>query len=169
MKKIIIILIALVVVGIIYLSIAGRNIQEVKTEIDISAPPAKVWNIIIDINSWQEWSPIINASQGVATVGSKLNITMMSEEVGKDGPNYSPVITELTEPNYFHWRAHMLAEFVFTNEKIFKLEETSSGTRLTHTETFTGLLAPLFRGQMEKGVAPMLNAMNKALKDLAEK
>jgi len=142
---------------------------EIKTEIDISASPEKVWNIITDINSWQKWSPIINASQGEAAVGSKLNITMMSKEEGKDGPNYSPVITALTEPNYFHWRAHMLAEFLFTNEKIFKLEETSSGIRLTHTETFTGLLTPLFRGQMEKGVPPMLNMMNKALKDLAEK
>ncbi len=70
--------------------------QEIKTEVDISAPPSKVWGIITDINSWQEWSPIINASQGMASVGSKLNITMMSKEEGKDGPNYSPVITGLS-------------------------------------------------------------------------
>ncbi len=169
MKKIIIVLIALVFIGIVYLQIEGTKMQEIQTEIEISAPPSKVWKIITDINNWQEWSPTINASHGVASVGSELNITMMSKEEGKDGPNYSPTIIKLTEPDYFHWRAHMLAGFLFTNDKIFKLEETSSGTRLTHTETFKGLLTPLFRGQMEKGVSPMLNAMNKALKDLAEK
>jgi len=169
MKKIILILIALVGAGIIYLAIAGSKLQEVKTEIEISAPPSKVWSIISDINNWQEWSPIIKESHGNASVGSELTITMIGKEKGKDGPKYNPIITELEEPNYFRWRAHMLTGFIFTNYKIFELEETSSGTRLTHTESFKGLLAPIFCGQMEKGVPPMLNSMNKALKDLAEK
>ncbi len=169
MKKAIKILIVLLLVGIAYLAIQGRNMQEIKTQIEISAPPSKVWNIITDIDKWQEWSPIINASSGTASVGSKLSITMMSKEEGKDGPQYNPVITKLDEAKYFHWRAHMLAGFIFTNDKIFELEETSSGTRLTHTETFKGLLKPLFKAQMEKGVPPMLNAMNEALKNLAEK
>jgi len=143
--------------------------QEIKTEIEISAPPSKVWSIITGINNWQKWSPIINASHGEASVGSKLNITMVGKEEGKDGPKYSPIIMELDESNYFRWRAHMLAGFIFTNDKIFELEETDTGTRLTHKETFSGLLAPIFCGQMEKGVPPLLNSMNKALKDLAEK
>ena len=169
MKKIIIILMGLVFVGIIYLAVMGSEMPEIKTEIEISAPPSKVWSIIIDINNWQKWSPIINDSNGTASVGSKLSITMMGKESGKDGPKYNPVITDLDEPNYFRWRAHMLAGFIFTNEKIFELEETNSGTRLIHKETFSGLLAPIICGQMEKGVPPMLNSMNKALKDLAEK
>ena len=169
MKKIFFIVTALVVIGITYLAIAGGKMQEIKTEIEISAPPSKVWSIIADINNWQEWSPIINASHGVASVGSELSITMMGKEKGKDGPKYNPIITKFDEPNYFRWRAHMLAGFIFTNYKIIELEETSSGTRLTHTESFEGLLAPIFCGQMEKGVPPMLNSMSKALKDLAEK
>ena len=169
MKKIIIIFIGLAIAGIIYLSVEGSKMQEIKTEIEISAPPPKVWSIITNINNWKEWSPIINDSQGTVSVGSKLSITMMGKEKGKDGPKYNPTITELEEPNYFRWRAHMLAGFIFTNDKIFELEETNSGTRLTHKEMFSGLLAPIFCGQMEKGVPPMLNSMNKALKELAEK
>ena len=169
MKKTILIIFALMLIGIIYLQIKGSEMQEIKTEIEISAPPSKVWEIITNINDWQEWSPTINASKGEASVGSKLSITMMSKEIGKNGPKYNPVITALKEPNYFHWRAHMLAGFIFTNDKIFELEETPSGTKLTHTETFKGLVTPMFKGRMEKGVPPMLNAMNKALKELAEK
>ena len=169
MKKALVVFMALTFIGITYLAIEGTNMQEIKTEIEISAPPSKVWAIITDINNWQEWSPIINASNGEASVGSKLSITMMGKEEGKDGPKYNPIIMELNEPGYFRWRAHMLAGFIFTNDKTFELKEIESGTHLTHTESFKGLLAPVFCGQMEKGVPPMLNSMNKALKELAEK
>lgn len=169
MKTIFLFVLVLVAVGVTYLAVEGGKLQEVKTEIDISVPPSKIWPIIIDINSWEEWSPVINASSGTASVGSELTITMIGKEEGKDGPTYSPVITKLEEPNYLSWRAHMLAGFIFTNYKILELEETDSGTRLTHKEQFKGLLTPIMRGHMKEGVPPILNAMNKALKDLAEK
>ena len=169
MKKIILVIITLVAAGIIYLAVAGSQLQEIKTEIEISAPPSKVWSIITDINDWKEWSPIIKDSNGTASIGSELTITMVAKDEGKEGPIYHPIITDLVQPNYLRWRAHMLAGFIFTNYKIFKLEETASGTRLIHTESFKGLLAPIFCGQMEEGVPPMLNSMNKALKNLAEK
>jgi len=169
MKKILLISIALVGAGVIYLAIAGNKLQEITTEIEISAPPSKVWSILTDINSWQEWSPIIKESHGTASVGSELTITMMGKEQGKDGPKYNPIITELEEPNYLRWRAHMLTGIIFTNYKVLELEESNSGTRLIHKEMFKGLLAPILCGQMEKGVPPMLNSMNQALKVLAEK
>ena len=169
MKKIIKILSALILLGIVYLAIEGKNMQVIKTEIEISASPSKVWGIITDINKWQEWSPIINASVGDASVGTTLSITMMSKEEGKDGPKYSPKIIKIDEPNYFHWRAHMMAGFIFTNDKIIELKETSSGTKVIHTETFKGMLAPVLGGMMKKGVPSMLNSMNEALKKVAEK
>ena len=169
MKKIVLIIVALMGAGIIYLTVAGSELQEIKTEIEISAPPSKVWTILTDINHWQEWSPIIKESQGTASVGSELTIAMVGKEKGEDGPVYNPTIMELDEAKHLRWRAHMLAGFIFTNYKVLELEETDSGTRLIHKEMFKGLLAPIFCGQMEKGVPPMLNSMNKALKELAEK
>ena len=168
-KKILLILVVLAGTGFIYLAVAGSELQEIKTDIDISAPPSKVWSILSDINSWQEWSPIIKESHGTASVGSKLTIAMIGKTEGEEGPIYNPVITELVEPNHLRWRAHMLSGFIFTNYKVLELEETSSGTRLIHKEMFKGLLAPIFCGQMEKGVPPMLNSMNQALKAVAEK
>jgi len=168
MKKILLIVLALVGAGIIYLAVAGNKLQVITTEIEISAPPSKVWSILTDINNWQEWSPIIKGSHGTASVGSELTITMIGKEQGKDGPKYNPIITEIDEPNYLRWRAHMLTGLIFTNYKVLELEESNSGTRLTHKEMFKGLLAPIVCGQMEKGVPPMLNSMNQALKDLAE-
>jgi len=169
MKKFSLVVLGLIFAGIIFLAIKGNSVQEIKTEIDIAAPPSKVWSIIMDIDAWHEWSPIINASEGKPSIGSNLNITMMSDKKGEDGPNYSPVIIELKEQESFHWRAHMMAGFIFTNDKIFKLEKTETGTHLTHIETFKGLMAPLMSGSVKKNVPSMLDSMNKALKNLAEK
>jgi len=169
MKKTVLIIIGLISASIVYTAIEGRNMQEIRTEIEIAAPPAKVWSILTDISKWQDWNPVINKSSGTAAIGSELNITMCGKEDGKDGPNYSPTVTKLEEAKKFSWRATMMAGFIFTNGKIIELEETSSGTRLVHKETFSGMMAAMMRGQMEKGVPPMLNKFNNALKELAEK
>ena len=141
--------------------------REIRTEIHIAASPATVWSIITAFDRWAEWSPIINQASGTASMGSQLSITMCDED-GQDGPKYEPVITVFDEPRNFHWRATMVTGFVFTNGKIFELEETSSGTRLVHKETFSGMMMPLMWGKMESGVPPMLNSMNEALKKMAE-
>ena len=41
MKKLIIIFIVLMLIGISYLAFEGRKMQVIKTEIEISAPPSK--------------------------------------------------------------------------------------------------------------------------------
>jgi hypothetical protein len=78
------------------------------------------------------------------------------------------MIISIREDQSLHWRAHMLAGFIFTNEKILKLEETESGTRLIHIETFKGLMVPLMSSSLEKNLPPMLDSMNNALKELLE-
>jgi len=143
--------------------------REIRTEIDISAPITEVWGILTKIDDWAQWSPIINQASGDASLGSTLSITMMGKEEGKDGPKYSPVITILDEPKSFRWRAKMMAGFIMTNDKVFELEETSSGTRLIHKELFSGMFVPLFWSSVEKNVPAMLNSMNEALKTKAEK
>ncbi len=168
MKKILLVIGLVLLLAIVYLSFSGRKKQTIKTEIEIQAPPEKVWDIITDIDKWHEWSPTINASKGKAAVGATVSITMMSKEAGKDGPKYNPEIIRLDMPTIFHWRAHMMAGFIFTNEKIIELEKTELGTKVTHKETFKGLMATLMKGQMDKGVPPMLTMMNDALKKLAE-
>ena len=160
---------ALISAGLVYLAIKGEKMHEISTQIDIEAPPSLVWTYLKDINKWHEWSPVINKSSGELSLGSTLDITMIGKEEGKDGPQYNPKIIEIEENKFFRWRAHMLASFIFTNDKIIELKETSSGTTVFHKELFKGMLAPLCTTPMEKGVPPILNKMNQALKELVEK
>ena len=169
MKKLFLSLLIIVLITCLILWAQGKDMREIRTEIEIVAPPAKVWSLLTDLESWHKWSPIINKSSGDAAMGSTLDITMVGEEQGKDGPQYNPKITIFDAPKHFRWRAQMMAGFIMTNDKVFELEETSTGTRLVHVEAFSGMMVPLFWGKVKENVPDMLNDMNNALKKLAEK
>ena len=142
--------------------------REIRTEIEIDAPLAKVQSILTDFENWKEWNPIVSQASGVASLGSKLSVAMRCDD-GKDGMKFMPIVTNVEEPKYFRWRGKMMAGFLFTNDKVFELEEIGSGTRLIHREQFSGILVPMFWSKLKKGVPPMLKSMNDALKILAEK
>ena len=152
----------------VYIFKLGMVVKEVKTEIEISASPAKVWEILTDFEKWNAWNPIVESVSGNAALGNKLDVAMKGPE-GKSGPRYSPVITTFEEGKAFRWRGKMMAGFLMTNDKEIILEGAGEKTQLIHKELFNGLLVPLFWGKMEQGVPGMLNAMNQSLKAFAEK
>ena len=143
--------------------------KEIYSEIEIAAPPAVVWQVVVDIGEWQKWCPVINRSEGNPSVGGSVDITMCSKTPGVDGPKYSPTILKLKKERYFEWNAKMFASFLFSNGKIFELHPTATGTRLIHKETFNGLMVAMMERHLEQGVPTILKAMNQALREQAEK
>jgi hypothetical protein len=168
MKKLILVFLVLVFTTCLILWTKGNAMREIRTEVEIAASPEKVWSILTDFNHWKEWNPIVNQVSGLASLGSKLTVTMRGEN-GKDGPKYMPTVTVFEEPKSFRWRGKMMAGFLFTNDKVFELEKTGFGTRLIHKELFSGMLVPLFWSKFNEHVPLMLNSMNDALKRTAEK
>ena len=84
--------------------------REARTEIEIAAPPEAVWNCLMDIDSWGDWSPIINRALGAPALGAVMDITMTGKagKSGKDGPNYKPVVVDFEAPKMFRWRTKMM-------------------------------------------------------------
>ncbi len=141
--------------------------REIQSEIDIAASPAQVWKILTEFEKWQEWNPLVKEVHGVATGGSEISVQMRDQN-GKQGQHYTAVITTFEEPRFFRWRAKMMAAFLFTNDKVFELKETPTGTTLHHTEAFSGLMVSLFWGKLDQYVPDMLKSMNEALKKRVE-
>ena len=81
---------------------------------------------------------------------------------------YAPVVTTMEAPHQFRWRASMMSGLLFRNDKILELQPSATGTRLVHTETFGGLIVPMFGARLKTGVPPILNAFNAAVKQRAE-
>ena len=62
----------------------------------------------------------------------------------------------------------MMSGVIFTNDRVFELKEQNGGTVFINKEEFSGLMVPLFWNKMNQFVVPMLEKMNKALKDKME-
>ncbi len=107
--------------------------RELRTEIQISAPIDKVWQVITDFDDWKDWNPTVNRASGNASVGSKLSITICGEDC-QDAGSFQPLVPEANPLKYFRWRATMMAGFLFKNDRVFELNEKNGGTELIHRE-----------------------------------
>ena len=141
--------------------------RELRTVIQISAPIDRVWQVLTDFNKWQDWNPMVNHASGSATVYARLKITMRGPD-GNDAMKYQATVLEANPPKSFRWRATMMGGLMFTNDRVFALKEINGGTELVNAELFSGVLLPLFWGKMSLFVIPMLEKMNKALKEKLE-
>ena len=141
--------------------------RELRAEIQISAPIDRVWKVLTDFDHWKDWNPMVNQASGGASVGSKLSITMRGPD-SKDAMKYQPIVLEVNPPNRFRWRATMMSGVMFTNDRVFELKEQNGETVFINKEEFSGLMVPLFWSKMNEFVVPILEKMNKALKDKVE-
>jgi len=141
--------------------------RELRAEIHISAPIEQVWRVLTDFDHWKDWNPMVNQASGTASVPSKLKLTMRGLD-SKDAMKYEPIVLEVEPPKYLRWRATMMSGFMFTNDRVFELQEENGGTEVINREEFSGLMVPLFWNKMNQFVVPMLEKMNNALKDKME-
>ncbi len=44
--------------------------RELRTEIQISAPIDRVWQVLTDFDHWKDWNPMVNLVGGSASVAS---------------------------------------------------------------------------------------------------
>ncbi len=142
--------------------------RALKTEVEIAAPIDQVWNALVDFENWKSWNLTVDEVLGDFKLNSKIMVTMRAAK-GKKPMSYAAEIVEVDENKSYRWRATMMAGFLFTNYKVFTLEATETGTKLTHNEEFTGLLVPLFWKKMETGAVPLLKLLNRGLKKSLEK
>jgi hypothetical protein len=81
----------------------------------------------------------------------------------------SGLVCTLLPQREFRWSGTLLFARLFQGEHFFLLEPVSpQSTRLVHGESYTGLLVPLLRRQLERPTLQGFHAMNEALKIEAE-
>ncbi|GAB1858733.1 hypothetical protein MHTCC0001_35730 [Flavobacteriaceae bacterium MHTCC 0001] len=142
--------------------------KEINTEIRISATPGKIWEILMDLENWHKWNPIINNIKGKLNIGNELAITM-SDSKGNKAKKYNATITELNKNKRFSFIAKMMAEFIFSAERIIELKTIEKETKFIQREIYTGIMVSLFWKKLSTDALDMLNSMNQALKKEVEK
>ncbi|HYV52857.1 MAG TPA: SRPBCC domain-containing protein [Candidatus Eisenbacteria bacterium] len=141
--------------------------KEINTEIEINAPPEKVWRVITDFTHFPDWNPFIREIVGTLIVGSKLEIHI-STTSGKNR-TYRTTLTKV-EPNHeLRWYGKGLLPGLLNGEHIIKIEQLSENhVRMIHQEIFTGIGTFLAGNRMEKDVRHSFEEMNSALKKKIE-
>lgn len=140
--------------------------KEIRTEIDINASPARVWQILTDFASYPQWNPFIRRIEGEPAEGAKLRIYITTPAgVNRE---YSPKVTRLAAEQELRWLGKMPG--LLSGEHIFAMEPVGEkSVHLVHREVFGGLLASFFGSSLDNDVKKGFEEMNSALKQRAER
>ncbi len=119
--------------------------KRLESVIDIQASRERVWEILVDVERWPEWTPTVLSVQredsGTLSVGSRAYIRQ---------PKIRPAwweVTELEAPRSFTWISRSPGVRVIGGHVI---EAVNGGSRLKLSLEFSGFLTflifPLMRG-----------------------
>ena len=141
--------------------------NELQTEVAIDAPAEVVWEVLVDLEAYNEWNSFIVQSAGRAEIGERL-VNRMQPPGGR-AMTFKPTVTEVEAGRTFEWLGRLGLPRLFDGRHRFELESTpSGGTTLIHSEYFDGLLVRFLRSSLDTSTKAGFEAMNAALKTRAE-
>ncbi|VVB92499.1 Polyketide cyclase / dehydrase and lipid transport [uncultured archaeon] len=142
--------------------------KELRTEIEINAPPERVWQLLTDFSSFPQWNPFIRRASGEPKKGAQLQVYLQPS--GAKGMTFSPKVLKAEQNRELRWLGHFLIPGLFDGEHIFTIETLEAGrVRFVQREIFTGIFVPLFARGLDKDTRRGFEEMNQALKLLAER
>jgi hypothetical protein len=140
--------------------------REIRDEIEIDAPPERVWAVLTDFESYPEWNPFVKHISGPVERGAKLDVRIVPP--GKKGMGFKPSVTAAEPHRELAWLGHVLVPGIFDGEHRFEIEDLGGGrTRFVQREMFKGVLTPIMRGTLVNTLEGF-RQMNHALKKRVE-
>jgi uncharacterized protein YndB with AHSA1/START domain len=119
-------------------------------EIDIDAPPERVWDVLTQFEKWPEWNPDVKSMsyEGPLVPGTQFR--------WKAGPGkIVSTLDRVEPPRYISWHGRTLTIDAYHE---WWLEPRDGGTHVRTEESFFGTLARL-------GRRPLQNALDKSFAD----
>ena len=132
-----------------------------EAKITIKASADEVWKVLTDVQNFPNWEPNINKVDGHVALGEKVTVhTKLSEQA------FPVTVSELVENKKMVWSSGMPLG-LFKGARTFTLTPVDGGIRVKTREEFSGLLLPLFKGQIGD-LQPSFDTFAEALKTRAE-
>lgn len=142
--------------------------NELTTEITLSAPAGRLWELVTDVDLYPHWNPLFKKGAGRLAVGEGLELLVELPEI----PPFTitPRVMELDPHRAFSWRYTMGHSVLFSWRYAVEFDaDGSGGTTFVQRSVFGGILAPLFRVALRGAVEKALAAMNRAMRRWGEK
>lgn len=132
------------------------------TEIQIAAPPEKVWGVLSGVPNWGTWNPFITRVEGDLVVGATLTNTLVIP--GKKPMIIKPKVLK-ADGTELRWKGRLFIPGLFDGEHYFQLRAHATGTVFTHGEVFSGILIGILNFEE---VRACFESLNRGLKARAE-
>lgn len=138
----------------------------ITSQIEIDAPAATVWAILMDFPAYPEWNPFIRQISGQPEVGARIEARL--QPPGGRAMTFKPTVLVADPDREFRWLGKLFVKGLFDGEHVFRIEPLGPDrVPFVQEESFAGVLVPLLKGtlgQAEEG----FRQMNAALKARAE-
>jgi hypothetical protein len=141
----------------------------ISAEVQIAAPPERVWAVLADLSSYRQWHPVFVSVNGELAAGSKLTITTTHPTTGRT--MNAKVTVQTVEPDTeLRWASKMAGLPI--SDRRFLLSPSSGGTLLVQAGTYRGLGGSRGRSRSTaKSIGRIQDAyaaINQAIKQQAE-
>jgi hypothetical protein len=145
--------------------------MEIRTEIEIDAPAAKVWQVLTNFSDYGSWNPVITSINGVPEVGTTINFKIQAAPGIEIPIPMCEILTASAATGELRWKgpAIPLASDILSGEHYFIVQEINANqVRFLHGEDFTGLASGLLKPLLEQRLHDSYSEMNRALKSRCE-
>jgi hypothetical protein len=132
------------------------------TEIQIDAPPEKVWGVLAAGPNWGAWNPFVVRVEGELRMGATLTNTLVMP--GKKPMVFKPKVLK-ADGSELRWKGRLLIPGLFDGEHYFQVRAHAGGTAFVHGEIFSGILIGMLNVDQ---VRECFEAFNRGLKAHAE-
>jgi hypothetical protein len=137
--------------------------HDVRTTIEIEAPPLAVWAVLVDLAAYPTWNPFITSALGTVEIGGRLDLRL--EPPGGRRLRFRPLVTQVEEARAFEWLGSLGVRGLLDGRHRFELRGTALGTELVHSERFEGLLVRAARRSLDGPTRAGFESMNLALRE----
>jgi hypothetical protein len=140
--------------------------KTIRTEIEIDAAPATIWEILTDLDSYQEWNPHITEASGDLQEQATIEIHVQGTESRSRMVTMTATVTDIEPGRTLQWIGSLFFSWIFEGRHTFYLEPLDNDrTRFSNHEHRSGLLAPLVT---DDNSWRAYEEMNRALAERAE-
>ena len=133
------------------------------SDIEIDAPPERVWALLTDAAAYPTWNPTVTEVRGEVALGRRIVV----HAAIANGKGFPVRVAVLDAPRRMVWRGGAPLRFLFRGERVFTLTPAGQRVHFSMREEFSGLLAGLIRRSFPD-LQPAFDDFEKALKRAAE-
>jgi hypothetical protein len=139
--------------------------REIWTGTEIDAPASTVWDIISDLEGYQDWNPFIVEARGELRPRGRVRARIAN---GRKPRAFTARVLHVQPERLIAWRGHLGVPGIFDGTHVIEIEPVDEHrTRVVQRERFNGVVLPFARKKLaekEQG----FKAMNEALAARAE-